>query len=210
VFDEEGISIPAPLPKNQMPEDWQSAPTYLPNGEFLVGDEGRDISMPFTDTTPGVSGGGIRLIDTGVGPIESLAAGPNGSIAWVGTDHRLVVASDAIEMPFGPQAETAPRQSLTPTRMVPGRFTSVAWAIPPSEAPPAVAVFHIVAHLPNVVGLSEAAATSTMAALDLPVFIGHPEVNTIVPTDTVLAQDPPAGDGVACQCSVTLTLSTKS
>jgi hypothetical protein len=93
-----------------------------------------DISMPFTDTTPGASGGGIRLIDSGGGPIESLAAGPDGSIAWVGTNHRLTLASDAIDLPFGPQAETVPRQSLIPTRTVPGRFTSVAWAIPPQRS----------------------------------------------------------------------------
>ncbi len=210
VFDEQGISIPGPSPHSpnrRKPEDWQSAPVYLPNGEFLIGDGGRDISMPFTDTTPGVSGGGIRLIDSGVGPIESLAAGPKGSLAWVGTNHRLTLASDAIDLPFGPQAETPPRQSPIPNRTVPGRFTSVAWAIPFSEAPPAVAVFHIVTHLPSVVGLSQAEATSTLAALDLPVFVSHTEVNPSVPPNTVLSQDPPAGVGVACQCSVALTVS---
>jgi PASTA domain len=214
VFDEEGISIPAPLSTNQKseesqkPEDWQSAPAYLPNGEFLVGDGGRSIAMPYTDTTPGVSGGGIRTIDPGVGPIESLAAGPDGSIAWVGTDHHLTLATSAIDLPFGPQAETAPRQSPIPARTLPGSYTSVAWAIPPSEAPPPVAVFHIVGHLPSVVGLSEAKAASAMAALGLPVFVAHSEVTTSVPLGTVLAQYPPAGDGVACQCSVALTIAS--
>lgn len=214
VFDEEGISIPPPLSTNQKaaedqkPEDWQSAPTYLPNGEFLVGDGGRSITMPYTDTTPGVSGGGIRTIDPGVGPIESLAAGPDGSIAWVGTDHHLTLATGAIDLPFGPEAETAPRQSPIPTRTLTGSYTSVAWAIPLSEAPPPVAVFHIVGHLPSVVGLSEAKAASTMAALGLPVFVAHSEVTTSVPLGTVLAQDPPAGDGVACQCSVALTIAS--
>jgi hypothetical protein len=208
VFDEEGISIPAAQSANQKPEDWQSAPIYLPNGEFLVGDKGRDIMMPFTDSTPGVSGGGMRTIDSGVGPIESLAAGPGGSIVWVSTDHRLTLASDAVDLPFGPQAETVPRQSAIPTRTVPGKYTSVDWAIPSSEAPLPVAVFHIVGHLPSVVGLSEARAASVMGTLDLPVFVGHTEVNASVPAGTVLAQDPPAGVGVACQCSVALTVAS--
>ena len=208
VFDEDGISMTAPQSTNHKPEDWQSAPTYLPNGEFLVGDGGRDIMMPFTDSTAGGSGGGMRTIDSGVGPIESLAAGPGGSIAWVSTDHRLTVASDAVDLPFGPQAETVPRQSRIPTRTVPGTYTSVAWAIPPSEAPLPVAVFHIVDHLPSVVGLSEAKAASVMGALDLPVFVGHTEANASVSAGTVLAQDPPAGVGVACQCSVVLTVAS--
>jgi hypothetical protein len=51
----------------------------------------------------------------------------------------------------------------------------VVWAIPPSDAPP-VAVFHILGNLPNVVGLSQAKAASTLAALGLPVFVAHTEV----------------------------------
>jgi hypothetical protein len=207
VFDAEGIS--SPLRNAQKPEDWQSAPAYLASGEFLLGDGDREISMPFTNTTPGTDGGGIRVIVHDTGPIESLATGPNGSIAWVGTDHRLAVATGAINLPFGPQAEMVPQPSPS-SRTVPGRFTRVAWATTPAQAPPAVPVFHLVAHLPDVVGLSLAQATSTMAALALPVFVGHTEVNSAVPPGTVLAQDPPAGIGVACQCSVALTVSSRS
>jgi hypothetical protein len=209
VFDEEGISVPfLGDRRNQGPEDWQSAPAYLANGELLVGDGDSAISMPFTDTTPGVSGGGIRVIVHGTGPIRSLAAGPNGSLAWVGTDRHLTVAPDAVDLPFGPQAEVPPRLSPPASRRVSGRFTSVAWAIPPAEAPPAPAVFHLVAHLPSVVGLSLATATTTMTALALPVFVGHTEADPAVPPGTVLAQDPPAGTGVECQCSVALTVSS--
>ena len=209
VFDAAGISVPIPSARrNQKPEDWQSAPAFLANGEFLVGDGDSAISMPFTDTTPGVSGGGIRVIVDGTGPIRSLAAGPNGSLAWVRTDRHLTVAPDAVDLPFGPQAELPPRLAPPGSRSVAGAFTSVAWAVHPSEEPPSPPIFHLVARLPSVVGLSLATATSTMTALALPVFVGHTEADPEVPPGTVLAQDPPSGTGMACQCSVALTVSS--
>jgi len=208
VFDAAGVSVPLPGDRrNQKPEDWQSAPAYLPNGELLLGDGGSDISMPFTDTTSGVGGGGIRVIVPGTGPVRSLAAGPSNSLAWVATDRHLTVATGAVDLPFGPQAETPPRLSPPPGRWVTGRFTYVAWAVPLAEPPPAPPVFHLVAHLPSVVGLSLATATSTMTALALPTFVSHTEAEPAVPPGTVLAQDPPAGTGVDCQCSVAVTVS---
>jgi len=80
--------------------------------------------------------------------------------------------------------------------------------MPPSvqstKPPP---VFSIVDHLPNVVGLTQSEAERVMAALALPVSIAHTIVPN-VPLGTVLTQDPGAGTAVACQCSVTLTVST--
>lgn len=210
VFDQDGISIPAPVSgsRRTKPEDWQSAPVYLPNGEFLVGDGSRRISMPFSTNTVGTTGGGIRTITDQAGPIQSLAAGPQGSLAWVGRDHRLTFATDAVDLPFGPQAETPPTQSPLRTRTVHGSYTSVAWDIPTSEAPPPVPVFHAVSHLPSVVGLSEREAADALAALGLPVLVGATESDASQPAGTVLAQSPPAGDGVACQCAVTLTVAS--
>jgi len=69
-------------------------------------------------------------------------------------------------------------------------------------------VFHIVDHLPSVVGLSLPAATTVLNNLELPVFVGKTLVDPTVPADTVLAQDPAPGTGVACQCSVALTVSS--
>lgn len=216
VFDSQGISIPAtpgPAGRERLPKTWQTAPVYLPNGEFLVGFEGSgskgtDISMPYSNTGTGMTGGGIRLILSDVGTTRSVAAGPNGALAWVTKSGALSIADNAIDLPFGPGAETPPRLSNPPARKVSGKFTSVAWGIPAEDAPPVPKPFQLVAHLPSVVGLSEEKAAAIMAAIGLPVFVGHQVVNATVPPDTVLAQDPPAGIGVAWQCAVALTVST--
>ena len=209
VFDEEGISIPdEPSSGRQvLPKDWQSSPTYRANGEFLVGDHGTDIVMPYAS---GPDGGGIRSIATGIGPLRSLAAGPGGALAWVSRDEQLIVSTEAIDLPFGPAASTPPRTTAAPLQLVPGRFTSVAWtAGPAAETAPTPRVFQPVADLPSVVGLTVSAARTVLTRLDLPVLVvvGNTVVESAAPASTVLAQDPPAGDGVACQCAVTLTIS---
>jgi hypothetical protein len=206
VFDEAGISIPsAPAGKQSRPEDWQSSPVFMPSGDFLVGDHGTGISMPFSS---GPDGGGMRSIATGTGPLRSLAAGPNGALAWVKSDGRLVLSDDAVDLPFGPAADTPPRTTAAPQRVVPGTFTSVAWTEGrAAESAPLPSVFQGVAHLPNVVGLSISDARSLLTGLDLPVLVGHTVSDPSAPAGTVLAQDPPAGDGVLCQCVVALTVS---
>ena len=70
-------------------------------------------------------------------------------------------------------------------------------------------VYQPVSHLPNVVGMSLSSATSTLNALDLPVFVAKTVVDSSAASNTVLAQNPPAGVGVACQCAVGLTVSTR-
>jgi beta-lactam-binding protein with PASTA domain len=64
-----------------------------------------------------------------------------------------------------------------------------------------------VTHLPDVVGLSISDATNVLADLDLPVLVDHTVTGPSAPAGTVVAQDPPAGDGVLCQCLITLTVS---
>lgn len=212
VFDEEGISIPI-LPAGQpnyKPEDWQATPVYLPNGELLVNDGSRDISLPFTDTTPGESGGGIRFIVGSTGAIISLAAGENGSLVFLHSDGTLTMAIAAVDLPFGPGASTPP--SAPPLeRTAPGRFTAVAWTEgPAAENTSLPTVFHTIAHLPNVVNLSALAAATLLNGLGLPVFVAKTLPDHAVPSGTVLAQNPSAGIGVDCQCSVALTVSSNS
>jgi hypothetical protein len=208
VFDAEGISVPIIQGKaTAKPEDWQAVPVYLPNGDFLVNDHSTDISMPFTDTTPGVSGGGIRDIVRNVGSIVSLAVGKDGSLVFIGHGGRLTMALDAVDLPFGPAASSppssAPRESTAS-----GHFTAVAWTEGPgAEDTGLPAVYHMIAHLPDVVDMSEPAAGALLNGLGLPVFVAKTVNDPAVAADTVLAQDPAAGDGVACQCSVGLTVS---
>jgi hypothetical protein len=208
VFDAQGISITPEAGRRQViPKDWQSAPAYRPDGEFLVGDHGTGISMPFS--TEG--GGGLRTIATDTGPLASLAAGPGGALAWVEQVGRLVVFPDAVELPFGPAASTPPRTTAAPVHLVRGRFTAVAWtAGPPAETTPLPRTFLAVPHLPSVVGLSTAQATAVMTGLDLPTFVGRTVPDPNVPGGTVVSQDPPAGIGVACQCSVDLTVAASN
>jgi hypothetical protein len=207
VFDEQGISDPGGSAK---PEAWQSAPAYLANGEFLVSNN-HEIVMPYTDMTPGEIGGGIRNIESTASAIRSIAVGSGGTLVWVDTSGRLTLAPNVINLPFGPGADTPPTTTAPTEHVIKGMYTSVAWTAglsAQSTAPPPV--FHIVAHLPSVVGLAEPQAAEVMAALDLPVFIGHTVIDHSVPADTVIAQDPPAGDGVACQCTVVFTISSTS
>jgi len=210
VFDAEGISIPPPAngKPQSLPRDWQSSPVYLPNGEFLVGDGSQNVSMPFTDNSPGEQGGGIRTIVRDAGPISALAAGSGGSLAWVSTNGTLHFESDAVNLPFGPAAETPPAPGGT-IRQVAGRYESVAWTGGPetaaSTAPPPT--FRMVSSLPNVVGLLEPAAAQVMKQLGLPVFVASTQPDANVPADTVLSQNPGAGTAIACQCAIALTVS---
>jgi PASTA domain len=206
VFDAEGGGPPPLSNAHQDPvKDWQAAPAYLPDGNFVVGDHNSGISMPFRTE----NGGGIRYIAADTGPLVSLAAGPDGALAWVEQGGGLVVSPHAIELPFGPGAETAPRTTAAPLYVARGHFTAVAWSEGPrAETTPLPRVYQSVPHLPSVVGLSTAQATAVMDALDLPVRIATTVVNPNDPAGTVLAQDPLAGDGVACQCEIELTVSS--
>jgi beta-lactam-binding protein with PASTA domain len=67
--------------------------------------------------------------------------------------------------------------------------------------------FHIIDHLPSVVGSSEAEATAVMNNLGLPVDVARTSAASTVAAGTVLAQNPPVVVGVDCQCEVGLTLS---
>jgi hypothetical protein len=49
-----------------------------------------------------------------------------------------------------------------------------------------------------------------MAQLELPTFVAHVVPDGTAANGTVLAEDPPAGTPVACQCSVGLTVSGPS
>jgi hypothetical protein len=214
VFDGKGASGGGPpRPGTTIPkiEAWQSAPVYLANGEFLVGGNDREIVMPYTDSTPGMSGGGIRSIQETAAAIKSIAVGPGGTVGWIDTSDQLTLAPDAINLPFGPAAESPPATSFGSLRYVKGAYTSVAWTTglsAQSTTPPPI--FHVVPHLPNVVGLLEPEAAELLAALELPVFVARTVLDPSVPADTVLTQDPPAGVGVACQCAVALTVSRSS
>lgn len=205
IFDGEGISGPGF--QHALPKVRQRAAVYLPNGELLVGGGETGISMPFTDRTPGTSGGGIRAIVESTGPVSSVATGPAGAVAWVTSAGRLSLTTAAWNLPFGPQAQTEP-YTPPPARTVPGSYTSVAWTAGTSKAattlPP---VYHVV-NLPNVVGLPEPEAVGALDALAIPSFVGSVTSDPAVPPDTVLSQDPPAGVVMACQCSVTLNVSS--
>ena len=209
VFDAEGISVPVVAPHfNPKPEDWQASPVYLPNGQFLVSDHSASITMPFTYTTPGLIGGGFRDILKNVGPIISLAAGKNGSLVFIRPGGTMTLALHAVELPFGPAADSAPPISSPRKYTASGHFTAVAWSEgPAAEDTGLPAVFHLIAHLPDVINMSEPAASALLNGLGLPVLVAKTINDPAVAPDTVLAQDPPAGDGVDCQCSVGLTVS---
>jgi hypothetical protein len=209
VFDEEGISLPSGSAQSmKSPEAWQAAPSYMANGDFLVWTLGGEIAMPFTDTTPGVGGGGIRNIQRVSGAVTSLAAGPSGSLAWVGPHGHLEIARGAIDLPFGPQATAVPTTSLPVVKRVKGTYSSVTWSTGTSpQATMPAPVYNIVDHLPSLVGLTAWKAQMVMAKLALPTFVGHTVDDHNVPPDTVLAQDPSAGTTIACQCAIALTVS---
>ena len=209
VFDEEGISIPPdPGRTTKIPESWQAAPSYMANGDLLVWTLGNEIVMPFTDSTPGINGGGIRDIERVSGAVMSLAAGPSGSLAWVGPHGHLEIARGAIDLPFGPQATPIPSSSSPVLKLVKGSYSSVTWSTGTSpQATRPAPVYNIVEHLPSVVGLTVSKAEVVMTNLALPTFISHTTNAPNVPPDTVLAQDPPAGTTIACQCAIALTVS---
>ena len=210
VFDAQGISIPPPPPGQtfQQPEDWQSSPVYLPNGELLVGDGSDHVALPYVDTTPGVSGGGIRVIVRDTGSITSLAAGADGSLVFISRGGKLTIATSAWNLPFGPGARTPPTSPST-ERTAEGRFTAVAWTEGSSaEHAPLPRVYYIVEHLPSVVGMSVPQATALLSNLDLPALVGRTVPDLTLPPGTVLAQDPPPGTTMDCQCVVALTVST--
>lgn len=207
VFDGSGVSLPVGV---RAAKAWQAAPSYLANGEFLVWTVDGEVVMPFKVSTPGVHGGGARNIERLPGAVVSLAAGPDGSLASVGPGGVLEISRDAIDLPFGPAADW-PVPPKTPVKSkVKGVYTAVAWStgtsLQSTKPPP---VFRIIEHLPSVVGLTEAKAEMVMAHLELPAFVGHTVQDPNVPSGTVLAQDPAAGTGVACQCDIALTVSTK-
>jgi PASTA domain len=208
VFDAEGVSVPIVRPgENERPEDWQSSPVYLPNGEFLVNDHTSSITMPFMDTTPGVEGGGFREIVRHVGRLASLAVGEKGSVVFVGTNGKLTMAVAAIDLPFGPGA-TYPPTAAPKERTSSGHFTAAAWTEGPSaEDTPLPPVFHTIAHLPSVVGFSEAEATAVLNNLGLPVDVSRTSADSTPAAGTVLSQNPPAGFGVDCQCEIGLRVS---
>jgi len=209
VFDERGISIPARVASK--PEDWQSSPVFLPAGELLAGDGSRLISLlAFAGAPPGSSGDGDRVIVRNSGPVISLASGEDGSLVFVSSHGRLTMAVNAVDLPFGPGAETPPEPPPA-ERTAPGHFTAVAWTEgPAAESTPLPRVYQMVNQLPNVVGLSLGAATSLLNGLDLPVMVlvNNTVVEGAPSTETVLAQSPPAGVGMGCQCSVGLTVSS--
>ena len=223
VFDGEGVSGGGPLPAGQSQgadKAWWTAPVYLPDGELLVGagNGGGGIEMPFSDTAPGVNGGGIREIASDATDEVSIAGGPNFDVAWVGSDGTLNLDSGAAFLPFGPAAVTEPSTPVLPS-VAAGHFKVISWTVGRSAATtPLPPVFHVAQHLPNVVGMSEADAARVMNALELPVLIslGSSVVlspNQITPSEsaeTVVSQNPPAGYGVACQCEVTLTVSSSA
>lgn len=212
VFDERGISlaiVPPRAPRGWKPEAWQAAPAYQADGTLVVAGRDGGVLLPFS----GAGGGGIRYVVEGTGPLRSLAAGPDGALAWVTDRGSLVVARHAVDLPFGPAATTThfPASAATlPT--VPGRYAAVAWTAGPSaeRTPPAPRVFVPVQHLQSLVGMSQAAATRAMAALDLPVMVHRVGPQAGAPPGTVVAQSPPAGYGVACQCAVTLDVASGS
>jgi hypothetical protein len=211
VFDAQGISIGGGSGgRFQKPEAWQSAPSYLDNDEFLVWSTGNEIVMPYKDSNPEVSGGGIRNIEQVPGQVTSLAAGPNGSLAWVGPGGHLGISIGAINLPFGPSASTPPATSAPASNIVSGIYTDVTWSSGPTFQSKPLPVFTTITNLPSVVGLAESKAEQVMAGLALPTFIAHTTVDRNVPSGTVLAQDPAARTGVACQCTVSLTVSSKS
>jgi len=207
VFDGEGVSIPNVSPTGPpVPKFWQTAPVFLPDGELLVGSNATSVIMPFTDTTPGLNGGGFDEIVPDAGQVSSLAAGATGTVAWIGPAGTLFLEPDAVDLPYGPEADT-PTRASAPIRTAKGHFEAIAWTVgPTAQSTPLPRVYHIVAHLPNVVGMSEPAASQVMNALDLPVLVESTLKTAGRPPDTVIAQNPPAGDGVDCQCTIVLTV----
>ncbi len=209
-FDGEGISVfpttTIPGGTTTAPGNWQTAPLYLPAGELLVGTQGENIEMPFTD--PNGSGGGIMGIVTDTGPVVSVAAGPGGSVAFVGTDGRLTEAVDVVDLPFGPGISGIPPAPAPTEVTTAGPFTAVAWTEgAAAKDTPLPAVYPAMVTVPNLVGLTEPAAAAEMATLGRPVYVARTVVDGTVPVGTVVAQDPAAGDGI-CQCTVNLTVAT--
>ncbi len=209
VFDGEGVSLPSGAGL-QDPKIWETAPSYLANGEFLVQTNDKEVVMPFTDTTPGESGGGTRNIERMTGDMVSLAAGPSGALASVGQGGVLQISRGAIDLPFGPEAEF-PVPPPTPVIVrVKGAYAAVAWSTgtsPESMRPPPV--FKMVDHLPNVVGLPVAKAKQVLTDLALPMLVENTVPDAGVPSGTVLSENPPAGTGVACQCDISVVVSSK-
>lgn len=186
-----------------------SAPIYEPDGYLMYGDQVGAVDMPFGQDSGGIDGGGVRIVYPGVGrdtvPLQSLAFGPGSSIAFVTSQGDLDVVPAGAYLPYGPGAENMPPP--TPSAVPVGSgFTAVAWTPGPSAAKtPLPRLYSVVPHLPDLIGMTERRADSILAVLFLPVTVTI--VTSDKPTGIVTGQNPPPGDGEACQCGVTLNVS---
>lgn len=202
------ISIVAPAPgghgHNHRPRSGTRAAVYLPDGLVIVGSD-VNVGMPWNPHIAPGEGGGFRLLAGSTGRINSLAAGPTGEVAWVTADGRMSFTTTAWNFPFGPWASTP--YSPPPPKRIDGRYSAVAWTVGRSRTatvpPPA---YHPVV-MPNVTNMPEPQAVDVLDHLEIPSWVSATVSRPTVPPDTVVSQDTPPGVGMACQCSVGLTVS---
>jgi hypothetical protein len=208
IIDGEGVSGGPPTPGQTFHpiKWWCRAPVYEPDGYLLVGDARGGVDIPWSQDSGGINGGGIRYLLRQTGsPLVSLAFGPQSSLAFVTVSGELWLAPDGAYLPFGPGAETDPTSGPPPSRLGTG-FAAVAWTPGPSAVTtPLPRQYVFVAHLRNLVGMSEAHAVQLLDALLLPSMIDVVPRNA--PKGTVTGQNPAAGDGT-CQCTVILHVSS--
>lgn len=198
------FSIVRPLPRRLHPAGTRAA-VYLPSGLMLLAAGRTGIEEPFTVKTSGEQGGGVRSIVRGTGRVESLAAGPGGGVAWVTSSERLETTPAAWDLPFGwADGPYTPPQAT----VVVGRWRAVAWTAGSGRLARAVPPVFAPVVLPDVVGMNEHAAVQVLDKLVVPSYVASVAPDLAVPPDTVTSESPPAGTNMACECAVSLSVSS--
>lgn len=183
---------------------------------------GSVISQSPVPGTSVAAGSAVNLVvSTGPAPIPpptvslsaspaSLTAGASGTLEWSTTNATACTASGGWSGPrttsnstqaIGPLFATT---SFTLTCTGPGGTGSSSATIVVNAAPPGP----VMATVPNVVNLTQAAATAAITGAGLVVGGVSQRSSTTVPAGSVISQDPAAGTSVTISSAVTLVVSS--
>ena len=201
LFDGQGASV-VPLGPGRTvtaPRARYSSPSYAPDGSLLVAG-GQEISV-YWSTPMSLS---IRTLVDATGAVQSIAGGPDGQLAFVDGTGRLDLSPTGGVLPLGGEDMSVSPASF---RILAAGYHSVAWTPGPSAiAATPRPVFQPVT-MPNLVGVTGAAASRKLASLLLPVLVDRVP-SRAARAGIVFAQDPAPGVGMGCQCTVVLKVSS--
>jgi hypothetical protein len=196
--DGQGASGPPPAAGQSVtPPRWSyDSPLYAPDGSLLVA-TGASISV-YWSTSMSLT---IQALVKNTGPVESMTIGPGGQLAFVDGSGRIELAPSGGTLPVSAEDySTLP----SPFHTLGAGYRSVAWtpgvsAVSATPRP----VFSGKVTVPDVIGLTQAEASRRLASVPLPVVVeGMP--SSTARAGTVVAENPPPGSVMGCQCTVVL------